>query len=33
MLEPSETVGLFAYEVSALVNNVRNDGAELILPV
>ncbi len=32
MLEPSDDVALSAYEVSSLVNNVRNDGPELILP-
>jgi putative SOS response-associated peptidase YedK len=32
MLEPREDLALDAYEVSDLVNNVRNDGPELILP-
>jgi putative SOS response-associated peptidase YedK len=32
MLEPREDVALDAYEVSDLVNNVRNDGPALILP-
>jgi putative SOS response-associated peptidase YedK len=32
MLEPREDVALDAYEVSDLVNNVRNDGPGLILP-
>ena len=33
LLDPRDDVGLAAYPVSTLVNNVRNDGAELILPV
>ena len=32
MLEPSDDVALEVYAVSDLVNNVRNDGAALILP-
>jgi putative SOS response-associated peptidase YedK len=32
MLEPREDVALDAYEVSDLVNSVRNDGPALILP-
>ena len=32
LLEPRDDVGLAAYPVSTLVNNVRNDGPELILP-
>jgi putative SOS response-associated peptidase YedK len=32
MLEPSDEVALTAYEVSPLVNNVRNDGPDLVLP-
>ena len=32
LLEPREDVALDAYEVSALVNSVRNDGPALILP-
>jgi putative SOS response-associated peptidase YedK len=33
LLEPREDVALAADPVAALVNNVRNDGPELILPV
>lgn len=33
LLEPSDDVALEAYEVAPLVNNVRNDGPGLILPV
>jgi putative SOS response-associated peptidase YedK len=33
MLEPREDLTLDAYEVSDLVNNVRNDGPGLILPL
>ena len=33
MLEPREDIELDAYPVSSLVNSVRNDGPELILPV
>ncbi len=32
MLESSEDVALSAYEVSELVNNVRNEGSDLVLP-
>ncbi len=33
LLEPRDDLGLAAYPVSTLVNNVRNDGPELILQV
>ncbi len=33
LLEPRDDVGLAAYPVSTLVNNVRNDGPELIVPL
>ncbi|MEI7745487.1 MAG: SOS response-associated peptidase [Chloroflexota bacterium] len=32
LLEPREDIDLDAYEVSTLVNNVRNNGPELLLP-
>jgi putative SOS response-associated peptidase YedK len=32
LLEPRDDIGLTAYRVSPLVNNVRNDGPSLILP-
>jgi len=32
LLEPREDVVLAAYPVATLVNNVRNDGPELLLP-
>ena len=33
LLHPAVEVGITAYPVSTLVNNVRNDGPELILPL
>lgn len=33
LLEPRDDLALDAYEVSSLVNNVRNDGPGLVLPV
>ncbi|MDQ1323907.1 MAG: hypothetical protein QG587_1243, partial [Chloroflexota bacterium] len=33
LLEPRDDVGLAAYPVSTLVNNVRNDGPELVVPL
>ena len=33
LLEPREDIALAAYPVSTLVNNVRNDGPDLVLPL